>query len=151
MRYFEAVEKKYIKNSSFLEEIKLPERSTKNSAGYDFFLNQNGLILCPGLSYFIWTDVKVKLEKNEVLLILIRSSLALKKGLSLVNPVGVIDSDYSNKENDGNICFCIKNNSSQLVEFSKYEKIGQGIIINYLKTFNDKEGEERVGGIGSTG
>lgn len=70
----------------------------------------------------------------------------------LINTVGVIDSDYySNKDNDGNIGFKLKNLTDEEVIIEAGEKIIQGIFSKYLKTDDDNTLEERTGGIGSTG
>jgi len=149
-RKFEVVSKQYIKNN-FSEHL-LPQRMTKNSAGYDFFINNSGVTIFPGATINIWTDIKAQMEDDEVLLLFIRSSLANKKGLRLKNAVGIIDADYySNNENDGNICFCVTNDSQSIVELKMYDRIGQGIFVKYLKTDdNDYPHQERDGGIGST-
>ena len=70
---------------------------------------------------------------DEVLKIYIRSSLAVKHGLTLSNNTGIIDSSYyDNKDNEGNIGISIKNNSGKTYELVAGERIAQGIFINYL-------------------
>lgn len=131
-------------------EIQLPVRSTKHSAGYDFYTNENRT-LSPNSSYIFWTDVKAYMLDDEVLKIIIRSSLANKIGLKLQNQVGIIDSDYYNNiSNDGNIGICLYNATAEHITIKKGEKIAQGIFSKYLKVDNDNVTEERVGGIGST-
>ena len=89
---------------------------------------------------------------DEFLACHIRSSLGIKKGISLTNTTGIIDSDYySNRDNDGNICFQLKNNSDKTVIIEKGDKVFQGIFQKYLIADNDKNNLLRKGGIGSTG
>lgn len=149
-RYFEVVKDEYRK--FFDREIKLPERSTKHSAGYDFFSNEEK-ILHVGESYVFWTDVKAKMNYDEVLCLYIRSSLAIKYGIELKNQTGIIDCDYyNNKSNDGLIGICLINNGNVNFKINSGDKIAQGIFSKYLLTKNDSFdiGNERVGGIGST-
>lgn len=127
VRGFEEVVNDYTKS----HEVKLPERSSVGSAGYDFFVCEDVTIepqfwnivgsvavrvancilgktvdtenekLQPVV---VWTNVKAYMGNDEVLKLYNRSSNPKKLGLLLANAVGVIDSDYySNKDNDGNI------------------------------------------------
>ena len=145
--------------------VNLPERSTKNSAGYDFCACEDiiipsyyGLILDkitkkePVKPTLIKTGVKSYMGEDEVLSIYNRSSNPFKKGLILANSVGIIDSDYySNPDNDGHIMFAFYNFMPFDVEIKKGEKIGQGIFTKFLKADSDEASGSREGGFGSTG
>jgi dUTP pyrophosphatase len=131
--------------------VVLPVRSTAFSAGYDFMTLEEVTIL-PGTSVLIQTGVKAQMEKDDVLLIYPRSSLAVKKGLRLTNSVAVIDADYfSNPSNDGHIMIPLYNFSAKPVTLLKGERIAQGIFMKYETTDDDKAQGARVGGYGSTG
>lgn len=149
MRGFEVVADKYRKHPNV--DIQLPTRATQHSAGYDFYSPVTAVIN-PNEQVIIWTDVKAYMQPDEVLLILPRSSIGIKRGLILANTIGVIDSDYyNNPENDGNIAICLKNlNPHQTVVIEKGEKIAQGIFVKYLLVDNDNTTVKRKGGIGST-
>lgn len=130
---------------------RLPKRSTAGSAGYDFSL-VDPVGLRPGQSAILKTGIKCAMEKDEVLLIFIRSSLGIKHGITLMNNVGVIDSDYyNNPDNEGHICIAIRNDGDKYWEAKPGERIAQGVFIKYLTTDNDAAEEDRRGGIGSTG
>lgn len=149
-RGFEVVDDKYRKHPNV--DIKIPKRGTKNSAGYDICSPIEIRIPAGGVSEAIQTDIKAYMKEDEVLEIYPRSSLGFKKGLMLINTVGIIDSDYySNKDNDGNIGFKLKNLTDKEVVIEAGEKIMQGIFKKYLKVDNDNSTEERIGGVGSTG
>jgi dUTP pyrophosphatase len=149
IRGFEPVSKEF-KKYEFIENIKLPTRSTKNSAGYDFY-SPIDIIITPQTSMIIWTDVKAYMQPNEVLMLYVRSSIGIKKGLTLANGTGIVDSDYySNPDNDGNIGICLYNNRSFPVEIKAGERIAQGVFMNYLIADNGNTDEIRGGGIGST-
>lgn len=149
-RGFEVVDYKYRKHIDV--DIQIPKRSTKNSAGYDICTPIKIIIPAGGISEAVQTDIKAYMLEDEVLEIYPRSSLGFKKGLMLINTVGIIDSDYySNKDNDGNIGFKLKNLTDKEVVIEAGEKIMQGIFKKYLKVDNDNSNEARIGGIGSTG
>ena len=91
------------------------------------------------------------MEKDDVLLLFPRSSLAIKKGLRLTNSVAVIDADYyGNENNDGHIMISLFNFSDHEVTIEDQERIAQGIFIKYLTTDDDQASGERKGGFGST-
>lgn len=90
------------------EKAYLPLRGTKTSAGYDFFATEDIAIKPQGKAFF-WTDVCVELEDDEVLLLDVRSSMGTKQDLMLANTIPVIDSDYINATNGGNIGIMLRN------------------------------------------
>lgn len=148
IRGFELVKEEARQNK--VKCILLPMRSTKFSAGYDFFLPKNVAIL-PHNTILLWTDVKAYMQEDEVLQLHIRSSIG-KRGIILSNCTGIIDSDYySNPTNDGNIGIMLRNMTDEIVELMGGEKIMQGVFSKYLIADNDNATEQRVGGIGSTG
>ena len=98
------------------------------------------------------SDVKLYMQKNEYLACHIRSGLAYKRGLMLVNAVGVIDSDYyNNPENGGDIGIMFYNASNNSCVIKAGERIMQGIFTPYFIADNDNASGERTGGFGSTG
>ncbi|MDY2914023.1 MAG: dUTP diphosphatase [Candidatus Enteromonas sp.] len=131
--------------------VELPKRATSSSAGYDIRSLEDVVIL-PGATALISTGVKAKMPKNEVLLVFIRSSLGIKKGLALANGVGVIDADYyGNPSNDGEIKIGIRNQGTEEVRIVKGDRIAQGIFLPYCVTDDDEANSSREGGFGSSG
>ena len=96
MRKFEFVER--IKESCINDNgiIRLPERSTANSAGYDFY-SPEAVILEPGKIKYVKTGVKAYMESGEMLVLCNRSSNPKKKRLVLVNGIGIVDADHDLK------------------------------------------------------
>ena len=132
-------------------EVTLPKRSTKYSAGYDFFAPYPFWIGA-GETRVVKTWVKAKIPRDVCLLLIERSSWGIKKNITIPNSVGLIDADYyGNEENDGNIMFAFKNNGKEPIHIEKGERIGQGVFLQYYLTEDDASGGERTGGIGSTG
>lgn len=147
-RGFEVVRDEFRKTTG---EIKLPTRATSNSAGYDFYLPTDVTIPANSTSGIIATDVKAYMRPGEVLLLYVRSSVGIKKGLVLANGTGVIDADYySNVDNDGNIGLALRNETDHDIKLNKGERIMQGIFVPYLVADNGNTGATRTGGVGST-
>lgn len=143
-RYFSEEEIKEI-----YDDIKLPKRATKSSAGYDFYAPYH-IVFDYGRSFKFPTGIRCEMDENVVLILAPRSSLGFKYRLSLDNTLGVIDSDYFYAKNEGHIQCKMTQNKQEFLKINKGEAYMQGFFINYLKTYDDDTEETRVGGIGST-
>lgn len=132
-------------------EIKLPKRSTKESAGYDIF-SPVDILLKPNEEIKIPTGLKVHMQKGEVLLIFPRSGLGFKYYTRLANTIGVIDSDYINSDNEGHMWVKIRNEGNKELFINQGEAFCQAIFMPFLLVDGDNfdEGEDRNGGFGST-
>ena len=132
------------------DELTLPKRGTRCSAGYDFY-SPISFTLMPGERKVIPTGIKVRMEDNEFLAIYVRSSLGFKWDTRMCNQVGIIDADYyGNSENEGHIFVCLKNEGDKEVNINKGDRFVQGIFTPYLITDDDSATGNREGGIGST-
>ena len=160
-------------------DVRLPQRKTVASAGYDFYVAED--IIIPSyneISYdftgdiaraydlehvasmikamgrkvtLVPTGVKACMPENWYLQLSVRSSLSLKHWLILGNGVGIIDADYyNNPDNEGHIFFQIINLLPCAVQLHKGDCIGQGVFLNYGTTIDDDVTEKRMGGFGST-
>lgn len=97
------------------------------------------------------TGMKCKLDPGTYLELSVRSSTPLKHWIILANGVGIIDADYyNNPDNEGEIFLQLINLSPYDILLKKGEKIGQGIIKQYLTTEDDAATGDRLGGFGST-
>lgn len=133
------------------QDIHLPTRKTTESAGYDIE-SAEAVTLMPGETKLIATGLKAFMAYDEYLAIHIRSSMAIKRRLALVNSTGIIDSDYyNNEDNEGHIMIALLNYGSEPMAIEKGERIAQGIFSKYLITNDDDATGVRTGGIGSTG
>ncbi len=133
------------------QEIRLPKRATKGSAGYDFF-TPFPIALNPGKTVKVPTGIRAEMQENWVLKCYPRSGLGFKYRLQLNNTVGIIDSDYFYSENEGHIFAKITNDSNEkkVLELDAGKGFMQGIFVEYGITMDDDVSEERNGGFGST-
>lgn len=133
------------------EGIRLPQRATAGSAGYDFYTPVS-LVLKPGETIKVPTGVRAEMENEWVLKCYPRSGLGFKYRLQLNNTVGIIDSDYFHSDNEGHIFSKITNDTKEAktVEIPRGEGFMQGIFIEYGITVDDTATETRNGGFGST-
>ena len=98
------------------------------------------------------TGLKCKMEDNEYLQIVARSSTPLKYWLIVANAPGIVDADYyNNPDNEGEIFVQVINLSPFTIKLKKGDKIAQGIISRYYTVEDDVRDGERTGGFGSTG
>ena len=132
-------------------ELKLPKRATKGSAGYDFYTPID-VYLKPGETLKIPTGIRCEMNERWVLMIYPRSGLGFKYRLQLNNTVGVIDSDYFYSDNEGHIFIKITNDSNEgkIVDVKKGQGIAQGIFMQYGIVEDDDVSELRNGGFVST-
>lgn len=136
-------------NAEIYDEIVLPKRATKGSAGYDFFAPVS-FSLSPGETIKIATGIRVKIEDGWVLQIFPRSSLGFKYRLTLNNTVGIIDSDYYYSDNEGHIFVKMTNLGDKELVVAKGQGFAQGIFTEFGITVDDDVDTVRNGGFGST-
>lgn len=137
--------------SQFTDENLLPKRETAHAAGYDLKVAER-VSLEPGEIKLVPTGVKAYMQANEVLYLYDRSSNPRKKGLVLINSVGVIDGDYyGNPANEGHIFAQMKNITDETVVVEVGERIVQAVFAPFLLADGDEADGVRTGGFGSTG
>ena len=132
-------------------DIRLPQRATSGSAGYDFF-SPVDFTLQPGETVKIPTGIRVEMEPNWVLKCYPRSGLGFKFRLQMNNTVGIIDSDYFYSDNEGHIFAKLTNdtNEERTVALKAGTGFMQGIFVEYGITFDVDVTDIRNGGLGST-
>lgn len=144
---------KELKIKKVRENAKLPTRGTVGSAGMDLYacidepitLNGGGKAVIP-------TGIAIGLDSPEyAAFVYARSGLAIKHGISLLNSVGVIDSDYR-----GEICVGVINQLKEPYTIEPFERIAQMVIqpvaLPELVEVDDLDETDRgAGGFGSTG
>lgn len=130
----------------------LPQYETVGSAGLDLKANMTEPIQLGSLErVLIPTGLYIELPKGYEAQIRPRSGLSIKKGLTLVNTPGTIDSDYR-----GEIKIIMINLSPDTQEVQPGERIAQMVIAKYeqitwqaVEVLGDTN--RGAGGFGSTG
>jgi len=133
-------------------DLKLPKYETVGSAGMDLLANVNEVItLKPMERKLVPTGLFIEIPEGYEGQVRPRSGLAIKHGITLINCVGTIDSDYR-----GELCIPMVNLGTESFEISKGDRIAQLVICQYkrvelveVEEINDSE--RGVGGFGSTG
>lgn len=139
---------KVINHSAF----PLPQYETAGSAGLDLKANIDAPIwLAPLERTLIPTGLFLELPLGFEAQIRPRSGISIKKGLSLVNSPGTIDSDYR-----GEIKLITINLSNEKQCIEPGERIAQMVIARYEKidwepTTELSDTSRGTGGFGSTG
>jgi len=133
-------------------DVNLPAYETSGSSGMDLqaFISEE-IILKPGERKLIPTGLSVAIPENLEIQIRPRSGLAYKKGISVVNTPGTIDSDYR-----GEIKVLLINLGKEDFIIKKFERIAQMVVCPITKVVlsetNDLPDTIRgEGGFGSTG
>jgi dUTP pyrophosphatase len=143
-----AVNVRIINQSPF----ELPQYETSGSAGMDLRANLSHPVSLPPLGRaLIPTGLFIELPDGFEAQIRPRSGLAIKRGISLVNTPGTIDSDYR-----GEIKCILINLSDEIQTIEHGERIAQMVIARYeriqwdaVESLNDSS--RGAGGFGSTG
>jgi len=136
----------------FDKNIKLPAYKTSGSSGMDLVAHVKGKInIKPGKIAIIPTGIAIAIPINYEIQIRPRSGLAAKKGISVLNTPGTIDSDYR-----GEIKIILINLSKKSFVVKSGDRIAQMILSPIAK---GKLKEVKIlprtmrgkGGFGSTG
>ena len=133
-------------------DVNLPAYETSGSSGMDLqaYISEE-IILKPGERKLIPTGLSIAIPENLEIQIRPRSGLAYKKGISVVNTPGTIDSDYR-----GEIKVLLINLGKEDFIIKKFERIAQMVVCPITKVVlsetNDLPDTIRGdGGFGSTG
>ncbi len=132
------------------DNLKLPQRATVGSAGYDFF-SPCDFSLAPGASIQIPTGVRAEIREGWVLQLYPRSGLGFRYRLQLANTVGIIDSDYFYSDNEGHILAkLINGGKGEAIPVRAGQGFMQGLFLPFGITADDCVTASRNGGFGST-
>ena len=146
---FKQFSKDIISDKELYHNYELPVRKTRNSAGYDF-ISFNEYTIKPGEILKIPTGYKAKFLSDEVLMIVVRSSMGFKYNVRMCNQVGIIESDYyNNSDNEGHIFVALQNEGDKDFVIHSGDAYAQGLFLKFL-TCGDEPTNERIGGFGST-
>lgn len=130
----------------------LPEYKTDGASGMDLSAAIDKPIVLKSLERcLVPTGLKIELPNGYEAQIRARSGLSIKHGITLINAVGTVDSDYR-----GELCVPVVNLSKEDYTIQPGERIAQMVIcqverVNIVVSEALEETERGCGGFGSTG
>ena len=131
--------------------LPLPAYHTTGSAGFDIYARET-IEIAPHTIARIPTNLVIQTPAHHMLVISLRSSTPMKKGLSIPHGIGVIDSDYCGDQDE--ILLQVINHTDNATTVERGERIGQGIFIPIItaswQEVSTMQSTNR-GGFGSTG
>ncbi len=142
------IEVKVISKSAF----ELPKRETAGSAGMDIRANiEKSIELQPLERMLIPTGLFIEIPEGYECQVRPRSGLSIKKGITVINAPGTIDSDYR-----GELKVPIVNLSNEKQIIEPGERVAQLVFAayaraNWKEADSLSESERGAGGFGSTG
>lgn len=136
------------------EGMELPTRETEGSAGMDLraaLPDEEERILRPGERSLVPTGLKMALPEGTEAQIRPRSGLAHRRGITVLNSPGTIDSDYR-----GEVKVLLINHSHEPYAVTRGQRVAQLVIRSYRRATllekSDLESTSRgEGGFGHTG
>lgn len=143
-------EERLFPTESAYDNLELPKRATKGSAGYDFY-SPIDFKLKLGQTIKIPTGIRCEMNSDYALFIMPRSGLGFKYQIFLSNTLALIDSDFAYSDNEGHIMIKLLNNGKKDLNIKEGDKFCQGVFIPYGVTIDDNVNDKRNGGLGSTG
>lgn len=132
-------------------EARPPARAHDGDAGYDLHAAE-AATLAPGERASVGTGIAVAIPQGCAGLVLPRSGLAARHGISVVNAPGLIDSGYRGEVR----VLLLNTDRSQSFEVSPGDRIAQLLLVR-LEALDAEEVQELdetargAGGFGSTG
>lgn len=142
-----------IKIQKLRDNACLPAYQSEMAAGADLYAAlETPITLAPGERTLVPTGIAAQPEREDcVLLLTARSGLAVKKGVTLSNGVGVVDADYR-----GEICVGLVNLGKESVTIAPGDRIAQLLVLPILRAdFTEVESlddtDRGSGGFGHTG
>jgi dUTP diphosphatase len=131
--------------------VSLPRRAREGDAGLDLAANVDAKV-GPGERAMIPTGLAVAIPKGHAGLVLPRSGLASKRGLTLSNSPGLIDAGYR-----GEVTIAVVNlDPMETVEITRGDRIAQLLVVPFAEVepveVDELPPSERgEGGFGSSG
>jgi dUTP pyrophosphatase len=102
----------------------VPFYATDGAAGLDLTVFGEDVSISPNGHAVVKTGICVAIPNGHVGLIFVRSSLGVKRGITLSNSVGVIDSDYR-----GELLVSLHNTLSETAVLHEGERVAQLVVV----------------------
>ncbi len=132
-------------------DLPMPAYQTPGAAGFDLYARVQ-VVVEPGQTALIPSNVIVDLPVGYALLVALRSSTPIRKGLISPHGIGIVDSDYCGPEDE--LKTLVFNPSERRIVVERGERIAQALLVEAGQVgLNevDKIDAPTRGGFGSTG
>lgn len=131
-------------------EARLPARAHEDDAGYDL-TSVEAVTLAPGERALVATGIAIELPARHAGLVVPRSGLAARHGISVVNAPGLIDAGYR-----GEVKVILLNTGAEPFEVAVGDRIAQLVVApvavpDVVEASELGESGRGTGGFGSTG
>lgn len=129
----------------------LPSYQTPGSAAFDLSLIED-VEIAPRSFTKVRTGLVIQIPEHHVLQIAARSSSPVKKGLTMANGIGIIDSDYCGPEDE--IFLLLENLRDEPIFLQAGDRVCQALVVPVLQGIIEEVQEltgPSRGGHGSTG
>jgi dUTP pyrophosphatase len=139
-----------IKIKRFDKSLELPKHQSEQAAAFDLTARE-AVTIAPKQIVYIPMNIGVETPKGHFLLLAGRSSLH-KRGVMMINGIGIVDPDYSGEDDE--VHAALYNFSEKAVTIEKGDRLTQGIFIKAESWEWDeveKMPNKTRGGFGSTG
>jgi len=141
-----------IQRLSYAKDLPLPGYMTDGASGMDLYAAVDEVVsIKPGEFRLIPAGIKIVLPRGYEGQIRPRSGLAVKKGISIINTPGTIDSDYR-----GEIKVALINLGTDIFKVNRGERIAQMVVqkcprVELFEVEETPETERNEKGFGHTG
>lgn len=132
-------------------DLPLPTTAHPGDAGVDLYAREDALLRAGGGRVLVPTGIAVAIPVGYMGLVVPRSGLALKHGISLVNTPGIIDSGYRGELK----VVMLNTDPSADYRVTRGDRIAQLIIQEIVsvswRPVDELTGDDRGGGFGHSG
>lgn len=132
-------------------DLPLPTTAHSGDAGVDLHAREDALLRAGGGRVLVPTGIAVAIPVGYMGIVVPRSGLALKHGISLVNTPGIIDSGYRGELK----VVMVNTDPTDDYQVSRGDRIAQLIIQEIIsvtwRPVDELTGEDRGGGFGHSG
>ena len=133
------------------ERARLPTRANDGDAGLDLYALE-GAVLAPGERASVPTGIAVEIPPGQAGLVLPRSGLAARHGISVVNAPGLIDSGYRGEVR----VLLLNTDRKQPFELAAGDRIAQLVLVRVdlptpVEVQSLTDSARGAGGFGSSG
>ena len=107
-------------------DLPLPAYQTPGAAGFDLHARVR-VVVEPGKTALIPSNVIVDLPAGYALLVALRSSTPIRKGLISPHGIGIVDSDYCGPQDE--LKTLVYNPSGRQIVVERGERIAQALLV----------------------